>query len=562
MDATQIIADVRQHVTRAQTEQALQKLLAFLQTAPEPAAGWANAVRQLKSKYYRTVQDQQKAIISFDNAQLSLNQVTNQLLEILESIEEGRPAPEPVEQESTRQIPWAMIAAIGVLIVVVGAFFMWRNNSSQPAMPDPGEPVAVDENGCPMYPEYSKFNILLLPFKPLDGIRKYVESGLRDRLAVEIEDYEIPAAVQVRNIDVENINNYPSTFREASRFGKPCKAQLVVWGTTEEQTIDGNPSAVITRTNFRFLNVENFSQTELVLNQDAELDPIFGLSSIKAEGMFVDTLSSLSSIASEGVLSAELETNIKILFGLVAHESGEYATAVELFNQAAEEIDVPIGTNWSLILADSYTNMEQYEQAIEVYDAILEGDSTHTDARMKRAYLLYQTGHFQAAATDLTVVVEENPGDANIRTARTAAYIRANQLDYAREDLEVLEESSERPKVTDQLKSEYRERYRIEEDRRDQAREDIKANPNDTTAWRIQAEASRNLGDYDAAGMAAAKLLSVDRNSTFALVTLTELRPMIVDTLALRRVLRPTLQASPALRQQFQARDLNIQQQN
>lgn len=558
MDPTQLLVEIRQLITRAKTEEALRQLLAFVQAADEPAAGWEEVIRQIKSRYYRTVQDQTKAIISYENAQLSLNQVTNDLLEVVEAIMAGRPATpanlanlssgsvsEMMPSSSPRRVPWVAIGGAAALVLAVILYFVFGRSPEPPGDPTTQEdPTVVEEdpNRCPTYPSNSAFNIMLLPFKPLQGEKKNVESALRDRLATEIEKYEIPASVLIRNIDVMNFNKYPATPRQAERFGRPCHAQLIIFGTTEE-----GEEGLLTATRFRFLDIDSFKQTQLILNQEAE----------------IDTIRSLSSIAAEGVLSEGIEENIKILFGLIAHESGNDEAAVALISQAADMIEEPLGANWNMVLADSYTNLEDYEQAIRVYDQILAQDSTHQQAWEKRALLNFKLGDYQAAAQDLTVVITQDPKDVDKRVIRGLANARMNKLQEAKQDYEVVEESTTQVKGARTLDQELNTRIRAEEERKQDAESTLRSNPKDTSALRIRAEAAHNLGEYELAGQTAASLLAIDRKNTFAWRTLEDVKPRVADTVAFNATIQRMLRANPRLLQQVKtipAQQLQIQQ--
>jgi tetratricopeptide (TPR) repeat protein len=383
---------------------------------------------------------------------------------------------------------------------------------------------------------------MLLPFKPLQGEKKNVESALRDRLATEIEKYKIPASVLIRNIDVNNFNNYPATPRQAERFGRPCRAQLIIFGTTEE-----GEDGLLTATRFRFLDIDSFKQTQLVLNQEAE----------------IDTIQSLSSIAAEGVLSEGIEENIKILFGLIAYESGNDEAAVALISEAAEMIEEPLGANWNMVLADSYTNLEDYEQAIRVYDQILAQDSTHNMAWEKRALLNFKLGNYPEAARDLTVVIEKNPEDTDKRVIRGLANTRMNNLQDAKEDYQVIRESNTRTKGVGTFNTELNTRIKVEEERKQGAEKTLRQNPKDTSALRIRAEAARNLGEYELAGQSAASLLAIDRKNVFAWRTLQDVKPKVADTVAFNATIQRMLRADPRLLQQVRtipAQQLQIQQ--
>jgi tetratricopeptide (TPR) repeat protein len=529
METKEKIRAIRQRIIQADTEGALRELLAWLEDAgTAPLRAWADTVRSLKARYRRTKNEKQKGVIAYEQAQLSFNQIENALLNILQGIENGDQPAKPSVTPSTspkRAVPWLTIGVVTALVLAVVSVVLLRDILA--ADPAPDELVATSLGECPSYPQDSRFNIMVLPYKPLRGERESIESSIKDRLALSIEAYRVPAYVMTREIDVTDANLYPSDSRSARRIGDPCAAQLVIWGTTERTPAN----QLITTTSFRFLNKEHFNLADLTLNQNAE----------------VDTLETISSIATEGILTKSIEMGIQLIFGLVAHETGQHAVAANLIQEACDSLGgVQENTKWGMVLADSYVRSEQPEKAIATYDAILMSDHDNTTARTQRGYLTYELGQYAAAEADFTEVLSRDSTNGQVRVARAAARIRTDRLYEAQQDLEQVESESGSELIPKGIRTEYLERQKSLEKSKVEAEQQLKFNPNDTTALRIQAETAQKLGDFETASAAASQLLVRDPNHINALKTLLEVKPMLKDTEAVHQLIERSRKEIPA----------------
>jgi two-component SAPR family response regulator len=83
----------------------------------------------------------------------------------------------------------------------------------------------------------------------------------------------------------------------------------------------------------------------------------------------------------------------------------------------------------------------------------------------------------------------------------------------------------------------------------------LEANPKDTSALRIKAESSLNLGELQTAKSAANNLLQMDPNNFSAIKTLIQIMPQVKDSAAVRKTIQRSLpQWSPE--QQIRVRPL------
>lgn len=523
MDPNATLAAIRQLIAEAKNEAAAERLLEYLNQAPEPAHSWRDTVSNLLAQYKRVKLQQQRNTISFDEARRAINQITDGLLASLAGIEEGLPAPALKNTDvGNSSPPWLVIGVVAALVLATASFFMIRGffqNNNTPADPPP---VVVDqgeseEGKCPPYEADSEFNIMVLPFQPLDGKLTPIERSLRIRLANEMEKYGLKGSIFTKKIDVFS-DEYPLTSQQAFGIGLPCKAQLIIWGTTEE---DRNGNDIVT-TKFRFIESSHFSLTDLEINSEAT----------------VDTVSSLSSIATSAELTEEIEMTIQLILGLVAHETDNHEVAAATLEKVIEERGgVAANPKWGRIQADSYIKTGQDERAIEVYREILKTDSTDVKALLQKGLLEYRTGQTTAANADLSKALEHDPENTQARTARAAVSVKRNDLNLARQDLDHLDKTADRSIATQVIRKKYDERHLEEQQKMVTADRQIQQNPKDTSALRVKAETAQNLGDFTTARKTASNLLQIDPDNLAAIKTLQSVMAKVPDSNAVRRQL-------------------------
>ncbi|WP_367390303.1 hypothetical protein [Lewinella sp. LCG006] len=524
MDPNATLANIRKLIAEAKNEEAAERLLEYLNQDPEPVSSWRDTVSNLLAQYKRVKLQQQRNTISFDEARRAVNQITDGLLASLASIEEGLPAPSLKTTESgtnTSSPPWMVIGVVAALVLATASFFMLRgvfqnnnNTAPTPIVVDQGE---SEEGKCPPYEADSEFNIMVLPFQPLDGKLTPIERSLRIRLATEMEKYGLKGSVFTKKIDVFS-DEYPLTSSQASIIGLPCKAQLIIWGTTEE---DRNGNDIVT-TKFRFIENSHFSLTDFEINNEAT----------------VDTISSLSSIATSAELTEEIEMTIQLILGLVAHETDNHEVAASTLEKVIEERGgVAANPKWGLIQADSYIKTGQEERAIEVYREMLKTDTTNVQALLQKGLLEYRTGHNDVAHDDLTRALEQDPENTKALTARAAVSVKRNDLNQARHDLDLLDKTADKSIATQVIRKKYDERHLEEQAKIATANTQIQQNPKDTSALRIKAQAAQNLGDFSTARKTASNLLEIDPNNLAAIKTLQSVMAKVPDSNAVRRQL-------------------------
>lgn len=282
----------------------------------------------------------------------------------------------------------------------------------------------------------------------------------------------------------------------------------------------------LTTTKFQFVESEHFSLANLELTSNVE----------------VDTVSSLSSIATNGELTEDLKMSLRLIFGLVAHETDNHALAADLLDSViTERGGVEAVPNWGLIQADSYIKSGQEEKAIRIYEQVLRKDSTNVQAWVQKGLLEYRTGQTMTANKDLDMALKQDPNNQTALTARAAISVQRNDLYQADVDLSRLEKMQARTPASEQIRQNYRAKHQMETQKMEDAEERLQQNPKDTAAWRIKAEAAQQLGDFRTAETAASQLLNIDPKNVPALNTLQAITPFLPDSVLIKQRIQQTL---------------------
>ena len=494
MDRLQFVSDIKQLLSAAETEQALEQLSVFL-AQDEKYAALLNATIQAQAQLERTRKDEVRGTISFENAKLSYNQITDQALLILDYLEKNK------LQFSTPAVPakskksW-IYAVVGIILIgFVGVFVLRKINRQN----DRTQGIRA----CPAFEKTADFNILLLPYQPFPlNAPIGTHTAVRRRLGELNDRYNINASVGIYELDIADENSYPSNAKEASKLAEGCSANLVIWGTEERQ---GDKTLVTTQ--YRFLNTDGdqFKLKKLKVDQRTE----------------IDTVSSISSIATSGVITQNIEQTILLLFGVVAFESNHAQEAIDLL--AKVEVTDSVGSLLQgMILAESYLAMNQNDKALESYDKVLEKHPNYWLALNNRGALYYQKGMYAEAVQDLSARLALNANDLDATAMRGDAYLKTENYAKAKADWETVRKKT--PDNTLATKQLQLLENKIEEQKLIQTNADrrLQENPNDLSALKQKAQASKNLGEYQTAVKTAEDILKKDPDNTEAFTTLLE----------------------------------------
>jgi tetratricopeptide (TPR) repeat protein len=489
MDKQVQIAVIRKLIAEADIDRALQEMTAFLEANPGYRRLRGDLLRA-ESRHRKIKRDEAQGLISFEQAQLGYNQVANQLVGLVETFEGEAPGE---ERRARRLLVPALLGGAALLALLVWLVFR------------PG--VEAEEQGlgygdCPRFEETSQFNILLLPFRSLSSGMAQTHVLLRDRFDFFGRQNKVPLNAQVispAEAVIMDPNRYPPNFRDAERLGENCRAQLIIWGTEEQR------DSVILNTRYKFLLPEGFAVNRVIVteNNTVEAVPFF------------------TSIATEGAITEDIEYLIKLFFGIVAHETDRADAAIDALGNLRTK-DSTAALLSGIILSDSHVRKGEWENAMSAYDQLLEVHPEYPLALNNRGMLNFKDGRYEDAVVDFSNRLKLDSTDLTALSARGEAYLRLEQLDKARKDLEqVRERRPDDPRVIQQMRlldSKMLEKSRLLE----QSRESTSQNPRDLNAWRAQANAALSLGDAATATQAAKRWMELAPNDTEAAKTFLE----------------------------------------
>lgn len=513
MNRQAYINEIRSLVGSGQIDKALTYALTAADGTDPLVDRWQSTLLQLQTRLEQIRQEERQGTVSFDNARLVYNQVTQDLLEVTEEIEAGRPPVREASAPAEGNRRW-LIGAMALLVVVVAGWLL-RNTLFGPAGPEEEE-LPQEAAICPEFAPESIFNVMVFPFQALRGNPTRVHVAIRDRLAVESDAYRINTSIRSANIDPDADLYYPASGSDAERLVSPCRAQLVIWGTTENS---GNAGDIIL-TRFRFLTRDSVQLSKLQIT----------------ESMEVDTVVTLSSVATDGVLTETIEQNIRYLFGLIAHQMDDDALAASILEQfSPDPADEDKLRQWGMVLQDAYLQQGREEEAHKVLDQVIAGDPDNYLARNNRGLLYFRKGQFAEAAEDLGVAAAQAPADTLIEAARALANIRIGRLD--RVDVSLFRNAPLQAPIREQIEEEYREEKQEQNEMRRRADATLRTDPTNLRALQTKADAVRNLGNYSEATRLYEQLMAAQPRSAAAVEGLVDIKLEQRDTAAATQLL-------------------------
>lgn len=495
MDKLQLIAEIKRLVGNADIEHALQRLVEELEKA---GSSFANDAIQAQSLFQKTQKDEKQGLVSFENARLNYNQVTDQILDLLEALKKESGS-EIQRKPAKRLLPW-IVGGVLALAAIVALVF--SNGKEDPPVQITGDPK------CPGFDSTSVFKVLVFPFQPLEPKEKRIFTTthltIKNKLVGLSETLGINASIQNYKYDfVPDINyeNYPGTPSVAAKtLGSDCQANLIIIGTTEMLA-----SGSITNLKYKFLNSK---YTELKITENS----------------VIDTLTSVSSLLSENSLTSDIENTMKILFGVIAKETGNPDAAIAALEKV-ETTDTTATLLWGMALADSYMAAGQDEKARNTYDKVLEKHPHYWLALKNRAVLNFQKGNEAEALEDCNTLVEvrmkqvEEKNDTTTRNGLTEAlvtrstlHLKTQALDKAEQDINEASKVNPAYPGIRRMKDDVKDQIKFQRDLKTKAETSLRANPEDTKALEVKAGADKALGNEKEA-LSAARA-AVANNST------------------------------------------------
>ena len=403
---------VTKELTNGQISPAFDLLIdTFSNQNTKQSKAFLRVVKRLKASYAQTKQAGIKGLLTSEQQQVANSKTTDDLLELVEQWANDKKKPEgfSTKQQSNARIAW--LVGLIALIIGVGVVFYIRSN--------------YDPISCPEFPQESEFDILLLPFTNLAEGELRPEIPIKQRLdkLSNENDLESAASIFERFYQQDDVQ-FPD-YDAARKIGSGCEAEMVVWGTAERLN-DG----IDVNAKFSFTG-------------DASH---FDLNKVQLEGeTSIDTIRSVSSIAREGNITKDIEEVILAIFGIIAHEQGDFETAAKALEASSSPGDTSLTV--SMLIADSYLAMGDRKNALKSYDKVLQMHPEYNLALNNRGVLLYEQGKYRKAIADFSQVIEKNPNDAKVLAARGAAYAKINNKDKAVLDIQAAKKIDPKIKV-------------------------------------------------------------------------------------------------------------------
>lgn len=490
MTEAQILEDIKRNIGSGDLENAWKLLRQHLDSDVQ-FKNLKEEALPLLAQFNKAKKDEIQGILSDDKIRLNFNTATQQLLYLIGKLERGElEADSSLESigKKGRSQKWLYLTlalSLAGLALVLWLFVF----KTKPALEETPE-------NCPQFEMPESFNILLLPFRALNENRLQPHIAISERLSLLKDQFQINCGIKFYNLDENNPNAYPATGEEAGRIGENCSAKLIIWGTAEQTT-----NNAIIQTRYRFIN----------LGEKLELTKIAAASASE-----IDTISTISSITSEGLLTENIEESIKLIFGLVARESGKSDVAINMLEQFSTADSSAILLK-GMVLAEEYLNTDQQEKAIESYNEVIAWHPNYGLARNNRGMLYYAKERYAEAASDLDVALKHDSLNIKLWQSQTDAYLKVEQYAKAKENLLKLQ------KIKPELRASTTEQLRVieqkiddEEKLKSRAEQRLVANPNDVKALESKAISSVKLGEYQDAVNSAESILRRDPDNANA----------------------------------------------
>ena len=529
----ELVESARKLVAKARTDEAMELLATYVASEKEdPAAqSWRNAIVSLQSRWetlrYREIQQ----LSSQEQLGRQRSELVYATLALIQQIEEGRTAPAHetfVREKAVQTHRWLRWAMLGTLLIAVAVgLFWWANRDVPPPVSEDSDPPMQPTGlSCPDFSTQSAFNILVLPFRPYRGDPSSAHLAIGDRLAQEAERYGLRASVRPVDQPVTEIDPYPVGASEARRTANNCAAQLIIWGNTEPLPA-GLEAGEVIRIDFAFAESDNFDFAVLELDETAR----------------VETVTTLSSIVSSGRLTESIEYNIRLLLGLVARESEQYAETIEILEKLpVDSTDPTASMLHRMILADTYLEQENYDRAKSAYAEVVAVNPDYSVARSNLALLYYREEAYESAAKQLDTLALLQPTDKTIARRQVLANIKAGQLYKVSPLLAATpnKRAAEKPireEDLPQIRQEYQAKARELETEQRAADRVLRRDPDNVEALETKARTARNLGNFTESRQTLDRIQLIDPDN--------RLVPQLRDTVRLQLPVRNIRLAPP-----------------
>ncbi len=221
---------VRELLAQGQTGKALEALLALIRQDARYKNNLTQTLEVLQAGYERTRQQEQKGILSFQEAQREYSKAADAALSILNDVEAGR-VPAAVRRSR-------MFMLLGAGVLVLAGVLVWLN-------------LRKTEPECPTFSPEAHLRILVIPFDTLGSKKTDVEVLIQQGIQDLTKKAKINADVKLIGRGDKDL----SSLQVAESRATTCKADLVVFGKYKAYSGD----SVRVNLGYKFLNGERQS---------------------------------------------------------------------------------------------------------------------------------------------------------------------------------------------------------------------------------------------------------------------------------------------------------------
>jgi len=420
MDKLILLSQARELISEAETGRALDLVEAFLKSEKRYNTLYREALH-LSAQFNKTKRDEERQVISFENAKLSYNQVSNNLLNLLEYIENDDLRPRALVSAPTggwqgvyQSHKWLFLLGLPslVLSIVALVLILKYGNLLKGGTSGNGNGSVAQMDDCTVSFPDSTLNILLLPFFRPTADAISVEGLILERLEDVSERLGLKTEVKLcPEFQPIALLNFP----DADVIGRRNKAGMIIWGRAEK----GRELNVI-KTRYKYLGESDtleFSRLKWQGEKQVTSDKI------------------LSILTSQGELTEDIEATVMLALGLFADQTGNKNAAMIAFQNTQTTDSAGIFVK-NMMLADAYIESNQPEKALASLDTLLKTHPDYWLGRNNRAVLRIQSGDNLGAIEDLSAALAKRPTDPDMLLARGTAYEQSEQLYPARADFE------------------------------------------------------------------------------------------------------------------------------
>lgn len=462
MQLQQITASIEELIGRGELEQALDRLVAALDTDPR-YADLAKTVRLNQGELYQIKAQQLKGTIATDEFQLAYNKIADRSLEIIKNIEQGRFALADSSEPTPRQA-WRYYV-VGGIVTLAAALLIWRFLSNSAAE-------------CPRYEKNTKYRVLILPFRQT-GENKTGEPAIEiaDGLNVLISRTPNLKDIAAAEVKENYTDGYPSP-QLAAELAQQCDAQMIVWGKINQSGAESYKLDI----RYRLLDAG------------------------KVYGSGDTSLNNLLRNKDQGQLIRDIGSVTEMLYIVLANKAkvpvnnSLFAALAPASTPATDTSLAKPDTSMLLLLAANVYRQNPKE-AVKLYDQVIATYPDNVEARQKRGALLYQQGDYAGAVRDFDFAAPDaEKATPDLLKYRTEAALQSGQPVKAESDLNVL--SKRKDDVAD-AKWLSEKRHAVEDSiaklrmYRDKMEKEVQTQPSNTKVRIDAAKANIKLGDPD-----------------------------------------------------------------